>query len=186
MLIDRTYFVSELNIPDRQTLAVGEVLDWFITKYEDQFLKEVFGYELYKAFKEGLQDDPVEDKWLDLVEGKEYTDRADKLKYWRGLTCTQSGDVDVYSSPIACYVYYWFIRNNHTQTASMGEVKAKTENATSHNPAFKMVRAWNEMAQSVCELVDFLESNKEVYTEWETSHAYYALNKFRPINEMNL
>ncbi len=84
-LIDRTYFIGELNIPNTDTPAIGELLDWFIEKYEEKFLTDVLGYSLYKALKAGLQVLPVDQKWTDLIEGVEYTDIHNKTCYWKGL-----------------------------------------------------------------------------------------------------
>lgn len=273
MLIDRTYFIGEINIPNTHTPAIGGLLDWFIEKYEEQFLKEVLGYDLYTAFKAGLLIDPIPQKWTDLIEGVEYT-YNDKTKFWRGLvsqppsvlnaldalntisvivgggglydpvvgqssvtipavlvgkdfiieqrgigqlrddeysiagntltlTTGLFGNSDTYfyksatlaintttgtskQSPIANYVYYWFIRNNHSQTATMGEVKSQNENAVNHSPALKMTRAWNEMSAWVCELRDYLDAKNTDYPEWEEQDVWRMLRSFRPINEFNI
>lgn len=84
-LIDRTYFVGELNIPNTSQVAIGSAVDLFIEQYEDQFLNDVLGYTLYKAFKAGLQVVPVAQKWTDMIEGVEYTDLANKTRFWKGL-----------------------------------------------------------------------------------------------------
>lgn len=85
MLIDRTYFIGDLNIPNTDNTSIGELLDWFIEKHEVEFLESVLGYELYKALKAGLLVIPVDQKWTDLIEGVEYTDLAGKLRFWQGL-----------------------------------------------------------------------------------------------------
>lgn len=273
-LIDRTYFVGELNIPNTSQAAIGSAIDLFIEQYEDQFLNEVLGYTLYKALKAGLQVLPVAQKWTDLIEGVEYTDLADKTRFWKGLvtqpptvlnaldalnpidvvvgrgqlydpvTGTNSTTIpaalvgksfiieqrgvgkliaseysvvgstltltsgqfavnDVYTyksatlaintttgtnkkSLIANYVYYWYIRNNHTQTATTGETKAANENSTMVSPALKMVRAWNEMSAWICDLVDYLDAKKDDYTEWADHNAWRMLRKFKTINEFNI
>lgn len=274
MLIDRSYFIGELNIPNTHTVAVGTLLDWFIEKYEEKFLTEVLGYELYKAFKAGLLEDPIPQKWTDLIDGVEYTNLQSKVTFWRGLvtqppsilnaldaintitvivgrgqlydpvvgqnsvtipavlvgksfiieqrgigqlrddeysivgntltlTTGLFGNGDTYfyksttlaintstgvnkESPIANYVYYWFIRNNHSQTATMGEVKSTNENAVFHSPALKMTKAWNEMSEWIRELSDYLDSKKTDYPEWEKQDIWCMLRSFRPINEFSL
>lgn len=274
MLIDRSYFIGEINIPNTTTTAVGGLLDWFIEKYEEKFLKEVLGYDLYKAFKAGLQEIPVQQKWTDLIEGVEYTDLNSNTRFWKGLvsqppsvlnaldalntisvtvgdggpydpvvgqssvtipaalvgkdfiieqrgvgqlradeysivgntltlTTGVFGNSDTYfyksatlaintttgtskQSPIANYVYYWYIRNNHSQTAAMGEVKSQNENAASYSPALKMTRAWNEMSEWVSELRDYLDSKKSDYPDWEKQDVWRMLKSYRPINEFNI
>lgn len=274
MLIDRTYFVGELNIPNTSKSEISSLLDWFIEKYETKFLRDVLGLDLYNALKAGLQESTVDQKWTDLIQGVEYTDLNQKTRLWRGFITQppsvlnsldalntievtvggggpydpvtgQSSTVipatlvgksfiieqrgvgqlkssefsiagniltlssglfavnDTYfyksatlaintstgtskESPIAMYVYYWYIRNNHSQTASTGEVKSQTENAVQHNPALKMTRAWNEMSAWVCELKDYLDANETLYPEWEEQDVWCMLKSFRPINEFNI
>jgi hypothetical protein len=274
-LIDRTYFVGELNIPNTSNAAIGSLVDLFIEKYEEQFLNDVLGYSLYKALKAGLQIVPVAQKWTDLIEGVEYTDINSKTRFWKGLvsqppsvlnaldalngidvrvgrgqqfdpvtaansvtiptalvgkdfiieqrgvgklilgvdysvtgsTLTlltgQFGGNDWYTyksatlaintstgtnkaSPIANYVYYWYMRNNHTQTASTGETKGKHENADTASMAVKLTRAYNEMSAWVCELVDYLNAREDDYTEWADQDVWCMLKKFRHINEFNI
>jgi hypothetical protein len=273
-LIDRTYFVGELNIPNTNQAAIGSAVDLFIEQYEEKLLNEVLGYTLYKALKSGLQEVPVAQKWTDLIEGVEYTDINSKTRFWKGLvtqpptilnaldalnpidvvvgrgqlydpvinttsttipaalvgkdflfekrgvgkliageysvvgnTLTLIGgqfainDVYTYKSAtlaintstgtnkkslIANYVYYWYIRNNHTQTATNGENKAVNENSITANPALKLVRAWNEISEWICELVDYLNAKKDDYTDWADQDVYCMLRKFKPINEFNI
>jgi hypothetical protein len=186
VLIDRTYFVGEINIPNTTTAAIGGLLDVFIEKYEKKFLTEVLGYELYKAFTDGLAEVTVEDKWIDLRDGIEYTDSSGKTRFYPGLISAISGPVTVETSPIANYVYYWFARNAHSQTATMGEVKSKNENADVHSPALKMTRAWNEMSAWTCELKDYLDNKKDIYPAWESQDVWCMMRSFRPINEFNI
>lgn len=185
-LIDRTYFVGELNIPNTSQAAISSLTDLFIEKYEDKWLNEVLGYSLSKAFKAGWAAPVPESKWFDLVDGVEYTSSDGKTKFWRGLVSAVSGNVAFDLSPIANYVYYWFIRNNYTQTATTGEVKPQNENAVIANPSLKMVLAWNEMSAWVCELVDYLNAKKDDYTEWADQDIWCMLRKFMPINEFNI
>jgi hypothetical protein len=84
------------------------------------------------------------------------------------------------TSPIANYVYYWFMRDNHTQTAPVGEVKTTTENAVLANPFLKMARAYNEAAEAVGRLRDYLDANESLYN-WDS-----PCNAFGSINVMNI
>jgi hypothetical protein len=83
-LIDHTLFYGEINIPNIDKLEVSEELTHFITMYEEKFLISLLGYRLSKAFKAGLAQDPVEQKWIDLLAGAEYT-YNDELFKWNGL-----------------------------------------------------------------------------------------------------
>jgi hypothetical protein len=89
-------------------------------------------------------------------------------------------------SPIANYVYYWFMRDNATQSTTMGEVSTSKENAISMGPGEKMSRAWNEMSQRVRQLAHFMNTKRDVYPEWTTNRLYTMLERMAPINEFNI
>lgn len=84
-LIDRSYFVGDINIPNTDRIEIQERLDLFIETYESELLPDLLGYPLYKAFMQGLQGAPVDQKWTDLLEGVEYTNQSNRLTKWRGL-----------------------------------------------------------------------------------------------------
>jgi hypothetical protein len=85
MLINAAYFIGDLNIPNTGKTEVAELLDWYIQKYEPEFLQKVLGYQFYKNLLAGLQETTVAQKWVDLLEGKEYTGLDLQLTKWRGL-----------------------------------------------------------------------------------------------------
>ena len=84
-LIDRSYFIGELNIPNTSQISIQERLDWFIETYEPEFLLSLLCYPLYKAFMQGLQGAPVDQKWINLLEGCEYLNIVGQPRKWRGL-----------------------------------------------------------------------------------------------------
>lgn len=273
MLIDRTYFIGELNIPNTSNQAVAAALDHFIEKYEVDFLQKVLGYELYTSFMSGIaHSPPIQDKWRILLEGGQYTTLNQEIFFWKGLvsqppatinaidvansiivivgrgqlydpvdgsaTATipatlvgkdfilvqrvigqlrpdeytilgnqltlkdavfNTGDTFFFKaaslalsqstgiykkSPIANYVYYWFMRNNATQTTAMGEVAANNENAVNVSGEKKMVRAWNDMIHVIRELQEYLYSNRVLYN-WDHNRFHYR-HYFRTINEFNI
>lgn len=175
-LIDITYFTGEIVIPNTDKDYIAQRLVLFIEKYEDNFLRDVLGYDLYKSFKAGIVNYPsgaTDQKWIDIIEGAEYS-RHSRTHQWRGLTFE---NVDGFASgtgqllsPIANYVYWYWVKDGFSQTMSTGESQAKAENATSISPAFKMVRAWNEMIDWIEELYDFLRINSTTYNNWSVEH----------------
>jgi hypothetical protein len=82
MLINSSYFIGERDIPNTQDAAIAAALDTFIRKYEKEYLTKSLGYELFKAFTLGLQADPVEQKYTDLLFGKEFNSGKKK---WDGF-----------------------------------------------------------------------------------------------------
>src|SRR3954471_2443196 len=110
-LIDKTYFVGEINIPDTDNPAVEERLNFFIAKYEEEFLKTVLGYSLWSSYTTGIAVTPTPDViWTNLRDGVEYLVSEKTYKY-RGLY-----NPTLKLSPIANYVYYWWMRSdNHAK-----------------------------------------------------------------------
>jgi len=89
-------------------------------------------------------------------------------------------------SPIADYVYYWYMRNLHSQTAGMGEVQTKTEYADSVSPGLKMSKAWNEMVRKMLVLREFLIVNYSTYPEFQYHSGTVELrNLLTKINSYN-
>jgi hypothetical protein len=174
MLINRLYFTGELNIPNSSNAAVSERLDAFIKKYEPEFLRDIMGYSLHTAYAAGVLVTPVDARWTDLQDGKEFTVNT-KLNKWTGLV-----DAVNYRSPIANYVYYWYMRDQATQSTAVGEVATKTENSNRVSPAIKMSSAWNEMVYQIWDMWYFLENNKTVYPEWTFDARRW--DKYRTIN----
>lgn len=272
-IIDHSYFIGEINLPQTTTPEGQAAITQFITIYEKQLLQMALGYELWKAFTDGLEIAPVPQKWLDLLSGKEFTTLSGKPKKWEGLIILSGGQVltinndnnftmivgrgqpydavpnaqtvtlppqfvdvsfiierrevgqlreDEYSvsgstlslippdkflsgdtffykkatsfgfsssdtskqSPIANYVYWHFVKVNITQTAGIGEVQTKGENADRIYPSLKLVNAWNKMIDWILVLKEFLDVNKETYPEWEKhSFPYWS---FRKVNAFGI
>lgn len=83
-LIDQTYFQGDLTIAGLDRPSVIERLNLFIEKYEDQFLRDLFGYSMYKALLDGLSEPSVDQRWLDILQGTEY-EYSGRTRQWRGL-----------------------------------------------------------------------------------------------------
>jgi hypothetical protein len=111
---------------------------------------------------------------------------GNKYVYRTGVFDFSTAPGTVKESPIAMYVYYWYIRNLFTQTSPMGEVGTANENAAPANPGYKMTRAWNEMATWIREMAFFLNTKRDVYPEWNSQFWGSMMNYFRPINEFNI
>jgi hypothetical protein len=176
-LIDRTYFIGEINIPNTNQLAVQENLDFLISKREPEILIQLFGYEMYKAFVAGLQEDPVPHRWIDLRDGADFTYNGE-LRHWMGLIAKSDEPKE---SLIANYVYYWFMRKEATQTSGVGETVTKTENSVRVSPIAKQVQAWNEMVEWIYDMWNFLQANSAIYSEWKPVMCQWERN-----NQFNL
>ena len=155
VIIDYTYFAGDINIAQLGQQAVQDNLQVFIEKYEPSLLQELLGYQLYTDFIAGLEVDPIDQKWIDLRDGVEYTGKHGKTK-WIGLANKKR-------SLIANYVYYQYMRGEAEITVGSGVVTPDVENATRVSPINLQVRAWNEMVDLNIELLKYLDSKQDVY-----------------------
>lgn len=176
-LIDRTYFIGELNIPGTDKTEVQERLDWFIAKYESELLLNIMGYRLYTDFAAGIAVLSPEQKWLDLKNGVQYTNKSNKPDNWKGMVIATPKQ-----SFIANYVYFFWMKDHASYTSTTGEVRNKPENAMNVWHGEKMVRAWNEMSSWVDQLIAYLNVKRDDYTGWTDQNSYDVQRVYRPIN----
>lgn len=148
MIIAYTYFVGELFIPNLSgSGTVDEAnqddLDIFITKYENDYLLKVFGEDMSAdvtaaaaaAAEEGYKGS----NWDDLL----------KLLY----------NSNTLVSPLANFIYFYFMRNRITETTGAGEMSLNAENAIRKSNTWKLTRAWNEMVDLTDDIFDYLTEN---------------------------
>jgi len=151
MIINSTYFINEIFIAGQANSvdidSSRSQLTGFINKYEPKFLTELLGATLYSELIAGLGESVPEQKWI-------------------GLRDELAND-DTKESPIANYVYYWFIRNQVTMTVGVGEVTPLAENAINANSVNKQVRAWNDMVDMNKKVIIFLNENINDYPSYE-------------------
>jgi hypothetical protein len=275
-LIDHTFFIGTLTVPNTNQQSVQGLLTTLITKYQEKLLTDLLGRKMYLAFMDGIQAVSVDAKWQELLTGADYVDMYGRDQRWMGLapvstdilqqvydglaidvvvgrgqTWDPAADQNVCTIPtplqgksfaleqrvtgtlradeytvntpaitivtltggkkfqmsdtyffkgikssftpvsgterrslIANFVYYWYQRTKASESSGVGESITKTENAARTSPADKMTTAWNEMAVWVKEMVLFLRSKEDVYTEFELQ--WMNPQYTRPINSFNL
>lgn len=170
MLINEKYFKGEIFIPNLVSQGVGisdsicqaniKKLLEFIGKYEHLFLFKLLGYRLCDELTKGIN---TSEKWVTL-----------KKILVNETTLT---------SPIANYVYYWFIRNQITNTAGIGETVNQANNSTVVSPEQKMVKAWNDMVDDLTPIIQFMNNNRLLYSDFRPD---YNTDIFFHINTLNL
>lgn len=169
-LINHTYFIGALTIGDisqGNSPVVGNTVNaTFIPKYEKDYLLKALGYPLYKAFTEGLEEDPIAQKWLDLRDGVDYTVN-DRLYRWDGFV----NDEKV--SPIANYVFCEYLTVNAVQSMGVGTAANDQQNATRWTPADKIQRVWSDMQDMNDSLEHYLYHHKDEYPEYHETDWYY-------------
>lgn len=267
MIINSSYFIGDLNIPHTASPEVAATLNTIITQREKEYLNKLLGYELYKAFINGLAVTTPAQRYLDILLGQEYTGFDSRLHKWEGLIDTSidnsqnnvsattglfftvgapNGPIDgstiynnsaIYnfpysvfqrsygalellkadnsniatadianvpsggfswlkgikfslndkylitlanpivtvtsttaalapSSPIADYCFYWWLCQKHSLTASIGQVKQKTQNGSVVSEKYKACKAYNAMVDKSAKLYFFLYANASIYPEF--------------------
>jgi len=141
-------FVDELEIANVDTDKVANQLTRMIEKYQEEVLEKILGRDLLALYEAGVQISPPAAQWGNL------TKRVKPV--------------------IAGVVYYWYMRNNHTTTAALGEVKGKSQNSVSASPEYKMVKNWNDVVDAAFKCADYISKNSDMYGNY-----YFSLYNYR-------
>lgn len=145
-LIDTTYFVGEISIPNINDSIVKTDVEQAIDQYEKEILISLLGYPLYKELIDDLDEsgDPQTDKYVDLVNGADFTlefQGKTFTQHWNGLVNTEK------QSLIAYYVYCKYVERDHQHLSGVGSSMIQSENAERVSPALFIERAWSKMLQ---------------------------------------
>lgn len=142
MIIDYTFFqdgllkvdgAMALAAPSPTNEALSGYIEFFIERYEPEYLGKLLGEELYNDF---------------LANSKgESSTHADKWERFKSII------VDGRFSPIANYVYFFMIRSSQS-TATFNGVRIDGENLVS--PRHKMIDAWNDMVNHNIKIYSWL------------------------------
>jgi hypothetical protein len=184
-LISSDDFVNELLIPGVVNPNSGdcELLCYIIDKYEPLYLTNVLGYEFYKTMMDTISADPdnVPQEYIDLIDGADYVpiypyNSCDTLRHWEGLRqyCAQ-------------YCYYWFYRNEATQTANMGEFIPTSSAGAIVSHGRKMMDAYNRSMRGVQLCREYMRSVEWTiiqpcmycswWNSWENTPFFYSINQ---------
>lgn len=164
-VIDTSYFVSELLIPNisgTHAVVTENVakLNKLITKYEKSYLRKLLGDTLYDVF---ITDLTASESWA--------VDLRDQMR-----------DTVNKVSPIANYVFYFWMKDSLTYTTSGGTIEQKSENGTQATAMRKMMDAWNDMVDLNDDLVDYMNDNYSSFPETPNTD----LSLLRKINTFNI
>ena len=159
--IDTSYFFGNLLIAQKSDSSVSSSLVWFIDQHEPRLLTDLLGYELYKNYLAGIAGNVQ--KYLYIRDGTEFTNRAGILTKWRGVKYL---DGTAKKSLIANYIFCRWMENETSFTTGTGEKVANNQNAINVSNGHKIIMAWNEMADMIAELCEFLLSKQTDYPEF--------------------
>ncbi|MBC7652323.1 MAG: hypothetical protein H7101_11295 [Deinococcales bacterium] len=118
-----------------------------IDKYARQLLKNALGFVLFNDFDsqvtDGVLNSGAVQKWIDLVNGAEYT-KDDKVYKWQGLIYAEG----LYkNSLLAKYVFYNWYKENVSTLSGIGEVNLQGANSVTVEPNQRLVTVWNSFLQ---------------------------------------
>lgn len=181
-LIDVSYFFGDIPVPQLSSIAVTGKLNSIIEQREPEYLRAVLGYPTYKEMLAALATPSPAQKWVDIRDGAEYVDADGRTQKWNGLVRTGNPK----RSPIAYFVYYWYLRVEATKATASGESIPDTQNAKPVNPRQKMVTTWNEMVMMSRELYWFMYANQSVYSDWSISDIRVDRSRYKFFETINL
>lgn len=158
-IIDETYFNGGFEVPNVLELNsdAKENLDAIVNDKARLFLQEALGYTEFEDLDQYVIDGvfleeiitgtelsqvitPTPQKWLDFVNGKEYTLNGNTYK-WQGLIYLQGS---LKKSILTNFCYYYWLEERQSQMSGVGEVVLDAKNANRVNSTQRLVRVWNE------------------------------------------
>lgn len=164
MIIDYTYFIGKINLPQTGNTDGRADVTGFIETYEPEYLQKVLGYDLWKAFTDGIEGSGEPDsRWLNLLNGGTFIYNG-QTNIWPGF--------EAKPSPISQYVYYRNQEDGASDTVLTGTSIGKTDNAIRVSPVSKMIDAWNKMVELNILLWNYLYKNRTLYPEWKPEGYY--------------
>ena len=160
-LISPSYFHTEIFIPNiLEATPVEQAraaeLQRFINKYEPEYLDLIMGYDMRVEFLAGLAANPIPAKWSELK--------------------TQLVNTSLLLSPIADYVYFYYMRFHLTQTTRSGEITTQVDNGTLTGSNFKQVAAYNRASEQALTIREWIEERLTTYTTYNGSYCFEYLN----------
>lgn len=146
-MIDETYFFNEFEIGNK-AIMTPKILE-YIANYEPEYIEKALGKD-FAALYNGSTD-PRFDTLDDMFKAK--------------------------PSPIAGYVFWHYQRDTAIISAGAGDTKGKVENGTRTPELYRMVTAWNIMAEKTREIRKYLKDNRAIFPEFQFYETCYDLIK---------
>jgi hypothetical protein len=205
MIIDNGYFKGKIYIPhakpgitDTVTGVSNDIID-FINEYSEDCLIECLGLQLFKDLLLNLDEneetwvDPLSDqKWDELVNGKEYVDPSTQLNVeWRGIRYESKRNSGIYDkSFLADYTYFFYEKKEYITRSGIGHAINEADNAVTQVPTQAVVNAWNNFVtlvqgNKICEKIIYSEKGYGVdfFVEDNVVSLYKFINDSNKINE---
>jgi len=166
-VLDRTYFTREPFLIPIDNINVQNYIDF----YEQDFLSQILGYELYRNLVIGLNSDPIDQKWVNLKNGCEFLDDTGKLAYFSGIAKIETA-----------YIYAMILRNERTYITSSGIKRGLTENAQDASPRYDFTKAINIVNDLQQQLIKFINAKNNEVPDTYVNFEYKLFSKVNIFN----
>lgn len=189
-IIDDSYFTGKINVPNvtEYNGSTVEAIEDYINKYGRLFMRETLGNVLFKDLMLNLDNGELKtdatQKWVDLINGKEYTKNGETYT-WQGI----KGGCDLYKeSVLAYFIYLNYFEITFFTGFSLASTEAK--NSTVINPSNHLVEIHNDFVslyQGSCTYnpVSYFHSNEVIFRDYYHSNdsGYVSYMQFLMDNE---
>lgn len=131
--------------------VINDDLNNYIDIYENEYLSKMFGDVMYLELIEYLESRTIEED--------------ERIEKWERLIPLLDGSGVSKISPIACYVYFHYVRNNQTISTHIGTMMNDSDNpivSSSNNS----ITAWNQMARMNMKIENTIAYNLSDYEDW--------------------
>jgi len=135
------------------------------------------GYAFKKLYDAGIT--ATDQIYLDIKNGKEYTNLANIQLKWKGLVRTTP-----VASPIANYIYFKYMQYHASFSTGSGGKVINAPSTVHVGDTDKMVLAWNEMVESNWQFRDFIMSNRDIYPDFKDT--VYCNELFKKLNVLGI
>lgn len=147
-LIDKTYFQGVLKIPniDEMNSTALTNLEELIDSEPRLILRNCLPTEQFTNLDSyidqttGVLDPSSPQKWLNLVNGIEYTNQYGTQSIWKGLIYSEGKKKQ---SMLAWITYYYYLAQEVSFLSGVGEVRAEAKNAFCVNSTSRLTTTWN-------------------------------------------
>lgn len=180
MLINVNYFIGKNNIPNTGYEEVSSAVEQLIKEHEEEYLNAILGEQLAREFTAGLLLPTIPAKWLAIKDGVLYNSLNGQQYKWKGLV-----NSTLLVSPLADYVYYWWLRESVTQTSGIGEVTVNGQLSTPASSKGKQAEAYNRMVKQNLFLFDYLRANQALYPSFSYFTTGYKRHQYNLLTLIN-
>lgn len=144
-------------------MAINDSLEQFIKIREPEYLRSILGCEISRDLIAYIKNRPEEE--------------SDKVEKWENIiSWFQNCEI----SPIACYIFFYYVRWSQTRATHLGTLKNNSDNPVVSNDE-KLISAWNIMVTMNNYFIRWMEQEISAYPDW-----YFDDYLLEPINSFGI